>query len=251
MRVKGGSAFPKAPASLTIRLFSVISRTLVDRVTSLQRCGRCILPPPQPTGQQEVLKDFTIPIHEYVWNEHSMFIYIYIEHRISKHEKHLRLLCSGTTFLLPLSLKVLRHKERDTHSFYSGFSICPAISCGTHPSPTRASESQPSSPEAGLNSTQQTDFFKIPQILRACASGAWCHSHPLVNLSIGFLFWHLWITSSPRVRINTCTQVCTLLTHVLSRKVLSLTKPKGIKRNPSAIILQDDSRIMRSLTGRA
>ena len=28
-------------------------------------------------------------------------------------------------FLLPLSLKVLRHKERDTHSFYSGFSICP------------------------------------------------------------------------------------------------------------------------------
>ena len=28
-------------------------------------------------------------------------------------------------FLLPLSLKVLRHKERDTHSFYSGFFICP------------------------------------------------------------------------------------------------------------------------------
>ena len=28
-------------------------------------------------------------------------------------------------FLLPLSLKVLRHRERDAHSFYSGFSICP------------------------------------------------------------------------------------------------------------------------------
>ena len=28
-------------------------------------------------------------------------------------------------FLLPLSLKSLRHKERYTHSFYSGFSICP------------------------------------------------------------------------------------------------------------------------------
>ena len=27
-------------------------------------------------------------------------------------------------FFLPLSLKVLRHKERDTHSFYSGFFIC-------------------------------------------------------------------------------------------------------------------------------
>ena len=28
-------------------------------------------------------------------------------------------------FLLPLSLKVLRHKERDTHSFYFVFFICP------------------------------------------------------------------------------------------------------------------------------
>ena len=58
------------------------------------------------------------------------YIYIYIYkidvHNIgiSNHEKHLRLLSSGTKLLLPLSLKVLRHKERDTHSFYSGFSIC-------------------------------------------------------------------------------------------------------------------------------
>ena len=28
-------------------------------------------------------------------------------------------------FLLSLSLKVLRHKERETQSFYSGFFICP------------------------------------------------------------------------------------------------------------------------------
>ena len=57
--------------------------------------------------------------------------------------------------LLHFSLKGLRHKERDTHSFYSGFSVClpPPISCDTCPRPPRASESQPSSPEAGLNST--------------------------------------------------------------------------------------------------
>ena len=73
---------------------------------------------------------------------------------------------------------------------------------------------------ARLNST---DFFKIPKIL----------------LVLGFLFWRLWKTHPPHACVNTCAQVCTKLTHVLSRKVLSLTKPKGniYKRNPSAIIL--------------
>ena len=56
--------------------------------------------------------------------------------------------------------------------------------------------------------------------------------HDVINipghiLSLGFLFWHLWMTHSPRARVNTCAQVCTELTHVLSRKVLSLIKPKG------------------------
>ena len=115
-------------------------------------------------------------------------------------------------FLLPLSLKVLQHKERDTHSFYSGFFICPP--------PSRATPAQGLWPGFGeqakinrllprQNLTQLTDFFKIPQILRARASGASRHSHPLVNLSIGFLFWHLWTTHPPHMHINTCTQICT------------------------------------------
>ena len=41
-------------------------------------------------------------------------------------------------------------------------------------------------------------------------------------LSLGFLFWHLWTTHPPCARLNTCAQVCTSLTHVLSP-----TKPKG------------------------
>ena len=56
MAMKGYSAFPKAPA-LTIRLFSVISRTFVREggLTPLQRCSQCILQP-QPTGQSDVLE---------------------------------------------------------------------------------------------------------------------------------------------------------------------------------------------------
>ena len=81
-------------------------------------------------------------------------------------------------FLLPLSLKVLRHKEREAQSFYSDFFICP-ISCDTCPRPPRASTSQPSRPVSSLNST---NFFKISQNpLRA--SGAWRHSHSLASVS--------------------------------------------------------------------
>ena len=46
MAMKGYSAFPKAPASLEPhqRLFSVISRTLVEEgLTPLQSCSQCIL----------------------------------------------------------------------------------------------------------------------------------------------------------------------------------------------------------------
>ena len=35
------------------------------------------------------------------------------------------------------------------------------------------------------------------------------------------------MTHPPRAHVNTCVQVCTQLTHVLSQKVLSLTKLKG------------------------
>ena len=36
-------------------------------------------------------------------------------------------------FLLPLSLKVLRHKRKEAQSFYVGSSICPPPNtCGTH-----------------------------------------------------------------------------------------------------------------------
>ena len=66
--------------------------------------------------------------------------------------------------LLPLSLKVLRHKVREAQSFYSGFFICPTPHQHVWHPPQRslrASESQPFSLEAALNSL--TDFFEMSQ----------------------------------------------------------------------------------------
>ena len=49
---------------------------------------------------------------------------------IPKHKKH-DFFVQVRNFLLPLSLKVFRHYERDTHSFYAEFSICPPPSHAT------------------------------------------------------------------------------------------------------------------------
>ena len=57
-----------------------------------------------------------------------IYIYIYIEHRNLETRKTIDdFLVLVRNFLLTLSLKVLRHKERDTHSFYSRFFICPYL----------------------------------------------------------------------------------------------------------------------------
>ena len=53
-------------------------------------------------------------------------LHIYIEHRNLETRKTLDdFFVQVRNFLLSLSLKVLRHKERETQSFYSGFFICP------------------------------------------------------------------------------------------------------------------------------
>ena len=158
-----------------------------------------------------------------MWNVHRRFITI----RIPKYEKHF--LVQVQNFLLPLNLKILPHKERGTIFLCWLFHLPP--SCAAPVAhifvwPLRAPKVDPSRSESSFQLHKLT-FSKFPKS-SACASDAWRHSHPLVNISIwDFLFWHLWTTSPPRVRVNTCAQVCTKLTHELSLKVLSLTKPKG------------------------
>ena len=165
--------------------------------------------------------------------ECSYCSYIYTKNiGISKHEKHLRILSSGTKRFYYLWVKRFFDIRREIYIL----SIL-AFSSRVAPATRPRELAKVNRLLLRQDSIQLTDFFKITQILRVRASGAWSHSHPLVNLSIGFLFWHLWTIRPPCTRVNTCTQVCTQLTHVLSRKFLSLTKPKGIKRNSSAIIL--------------
>ena len=130
-------------------------------------------------------------------------------------------------FLLPLSLKVLRHKERDTHSFYSGFSICPHHLV-RHPLQRplaclrRASESHLSSSDSKthLNSTQLT-FSKSPNPSRT--SGAWRHPHSAAPFPIWAIMTSLSDTSAPRTRAWTPA----LMLHLRN----PCTKPNGSQPN--------------------
>ena len=150
-----------------------------------------------------------------MWNVHRMFItYIHVDNiGIPKHEKHLRLLSSGTKLFITFELKVIRHKESDTQSFYADFSICPPPPPPPlHAGPRRKllvwsqlnPESQPSSSDA---KTQLTDFSQILQILRARFRCMTSFTYPGHIYYLGFLFWHLWMTHLPRTRVNTCAHV--------------------------------------------
>ena len=136
--------------------------------------------------------------------------HIYIEHRnLEIRKTHNDFLVQVQNFLLPLSLKVLQHKERDTHSFYSGFSICPLpISCSTRSAQiclaSASPESHPSSPEVGLNSTSWL-FQNHPNPPHA--SGVWCHPHFVAPFPIWAIVTSLSDMSVPPVRVNTCVNV--------------------------------------------
>ena len=129
------------------------------------------------------------------------------------------------------SLKVFRHKERDTPDF----SIC--LKPRAHPTQGHGEQAKVNRLLPRQNSTQLT-FPKSPQILRARFRCMTSFTSPTFYL--GFLFWHLWMTHPPRARVNTCAQVCTKLTHALSERLSAQLNPKAryIKRNPSAIILE-------------
>ena len=121
-------------------------------------------------------------------------------------------LVQARNLLLPLSLKVLRHKERDTHSFYSGFFICSPISCAPVTRPPRASESQPSSPEAGLNSTNWL-FQNLPKsFARFRCMKSFALSSPISIWAIVTSEWHVrpahvWTPALMLHLSNPCTEL--------------------------------------------
>ena len=106
-----------------------------------------------------------------MWNVHRMFItYIHRTQESRNTKNTYDFLVQVRNFLLPLSLKVFWHKERDT-IFLCWLFHLPQTTCALATMPRRASESQPSSSDG---KTQLTDFSQIS----AHASGAWRHSHP-------------------------------------------------------------------------
>ena len=160
-------------------------------------------------------------------NVHRMSITCIHKHRDLETRKTLDdFLVQVRNFLLPLSLKIHRHKERNTHSFYSGFSIWlfrppTRVAPATRPLAwlRRASESQPSSPGAELNST---DFLQNSQNPPR-ASGAWRHSHSLALFPIWAIVTSLSHTSASRARAWTPA----LMLHLSN----PCTEPKGSQPN--------------------
>ncbi len=119
---------------------------------------------------------------------------------------------SGTKLLFTLlSLKVFRHEERETISFYADFSIWTPARAAPPPQTTSlASVSSENRLSLSKPKSQLTAFILIPQILSA--SG-----HDVIHVPgqisyLGFLLWHLWLSHPPRAHVNTHTQ----LTHALT-----------------------------------
>ena len=139
------------------------------------------------------------PWYGYVWNVHRMTIKI--EHRnLETRKTRNDFSVQVRNFLLPLSLKVFWHKEREAQSFYSGFFIAP-------PTKVSASKRKPTVFPWG-RSHLNSDFFKISQNLPR-SSGAWRHPHSITLLPMGAIVTSLSDTSAlpPCACVNTCVNV--------------------------------------------
>ena len=146
-------------------------------------------------------------------------IYITQESRKKKPKKnHLRLLSSGTKLFITFWVKVFRHKEEGGTIFlWRRFHLPPSPA-------TRAALVAHKFvwPRPGLNLNSLT-FLKSQPMLPV-RDVTYITGYILY---MGFLLRHLWMTRPLCMRVNTCAHVCTKITHTLSRKVLTLTTPKG------------------------
>ena len=118
-----------------------------------------------------------------------------------------------------------------TQSFYAGFFIWPLSRAAPMTrkffSPQWASKVEPTRSASSFNSS---NFLRNTQNPPR-ASGTWRHPHFVTLFPISaYCDISEYHVRPAHARVNTCI-------NVLSRKVLSLTKPKGMNRNPTAIIL--------------
>ena len=160
-------------------------------------------------------------------------MFITIEHRNLEIRKHVTTSCSGTKPFYYFWVKGFDIRTRDT-IFYAVLFIWPPsradpIGC-KFASRLRAPNVDP----ARLASSIQLSSFLQISHKSPRASGTWRHPHPVTPFRHLGLLWHLGVARPPPTYIK----VFTKLTHVLSRKVLSLTKLKGMNPNPLVIKLQ-------------
>ena len=125
-----------------------------------------------------------------MWNVHRMSIKI--EHRnleIRKTRNDFSV--QVRNFLLPLSLKIFRHKGRERHNLsIMAFSFPPHLVWHL-PKSSRDSESQPSRPVSSLNSPKWL-FQNLP---KSSARFRCLTSFVLASLRFPTgLLWHLWVT---------------------------------------------------------
>ena len=149
-----------------------------------------------------------------IWNVHRI-TYIRRTQESRNTKNTFDFLVQERNFLLPLSLKVFRHKERDTYSFYAVFFIFPTtttITCGARSAQIRLASASPESRLFSFGPQDSTNWppSKSPKSsARALPVDDVIHI-PKSQFSIwGFLFWHLWTTHPPHARVNTCAHVCT------------------------------------------
>ena len=95
-------------------------------------------------------------------------------------------------FLLPLSLKVFRHKEREAQSFYAGVFICAAPP--SHVTPAQVLREQAKvNPFCSVSSLNSLTFFKFPKSsvrFQCVTSSALCN--PVSHLGYCDIFeWHV------------------------------------------------------------
>ena len=178
------------------------------------------------------------------WNVH-MFIHIGIRKTRNTDD----FLGSGTKILLPSLSLGFRHEERETEFFYAD---CSSIVSSQLTDLTNARTHAPQSSNClalprPVKSTRFVEvqisthcFFSKSLRISAHRFRAWRHSHPLSYFLPGVFYFDIC-----DCHILPARALMSAPTLELSRKVLSLTKPKGkiyktkndnIKINPSAII---------------
>ena len=150
------------------------------------------------------------------YNVHKMFIYN-IEHRNPETRKTLDdFLVQVRNFLLPLSLKVFRHKEREIHLTF--------LSAPNHVRTRHKAMASKRKSTVFFRGRTQLTFFKSPKILhtRFRCMMPFTSPSPIWDFYFDISEWHIlparaWTPALMLHRTNPCAE----------RKVLSLTKPKG------------------------